>query len=337
MRAALRLTGATHPHPNPRVGSVIVADDGVVVGSGAHERPGEPHAERLALDGRRLPGATLVVTLEPCSHHGRTPPCTDAIIESGVSTVVIGAIDPDERVAGSGIEALRRAGIEVMEGILSDEVEANDPAYFHHRRTGRPRYTVKLATTLDGQAAAADGTSQWITGEAARNDVHELRSTHDAVIVGAGTLIADDPRLNVRIDGYGGPQPRPVIVKGKRPLPSGSKALDRDPIVLEPDAGGAVSIEEIDSALIDAGILSALVEGGPSLARSFIGAGRADEVVWYVAPKIALGSGLPAIAGTFMTLTDAIDVEITSVDRIGRDLRIKAIPSRSTDVHRNSD
>lgn len=336
MREALRLTGATHPHPNPRVGAVIVSEDGSVVARGAHQRPGDAHAERLAIDGGRFPGAILVVTLEPCSHTGQTPPCTEAIIESGISSVIVGAVDPDERVAGSGIKELRDAGIDVIDGVLEDEVHENDPAYFHHRRTGRPRYTVKLASTLDGQAAAADGTSQWITGEEARVDVHLLRSSNDAVIVGAGTLIADDPRLDVRLDGYEGPQPRPVVIKGTRGLPAAARLFERDPLIVQHDEPGAVPLEEIDSVLVGAGVLSALVEGGPTLARSFIEAGRADEIVWYVAPKLGLGTGIPAIAGTFATLSDAVALEIVSVDRIGTDLKVKAVTSRSMDVHRNS-
>ncbi|MDH3426018.1 MAG: bifunctional diaminohydroxyphosphoribosylaminopyrimidine deaminase/5-amino-6-(5-phosphoribosylamino)uracil reductase RibD, partial [Acidimicrobiia bacterium] len=161
MRKAIDLATGTRPHPNPRVGALVVDSEGIIVGQGAHQGPGLPHAEVLALeDAGDARGATVVTTLEPCSHQGRTPPCTDALINAGVAKVVVGAIDPDTKVAGSGLAALRDAGVEVV-NVLAEEAKALDPGYFHHRRTGRARVTLKMASTLDGQTAAVDGTSQW--------------------------------------------------------------------------------------------------------------------------------------------------------------------------------
>lgn len=322
MRRAIAETAGTFPHPNPRVGAVILDSSGNVVSSAAHLRKGEAHAEHLAIDSRSLPDHTLVVTLEPCNHFGSTPPCTEAIIESGIRRVVVGAVDPDPRVAGRGIERLREAGVDVTVGTLADEVEANDPAYFHHRRTGRAFATVKIASTLDGQTAAADGTSQWITGDESRADVHRLRAEHDAVLVGSGTVIADDPALTVRLEDYEGPQPRPVVLAGKRELPEGAQLLHRDPIVYHSD-----SLPDIDKVLTDLpahGVLSVLVEAGPTIASAFIEAGAVDRLVWYVGGKLAGGTGHPAIAGVFETIAAAIPLHIDSVELLGGDLKISA-------------
>ena len=192
--------------PNPWVGSVVVppdsAADAGTVFAGATAPPGGPHAEvaALAAAGEGARGATLYVTLEPCAHHGRTPPCTDAIIAAGVARVVVGIEDPDEQVAGRGIAALRAAGIDVTVGVASEEVAEQLAPYRKHRTTGQPWVVLKMAASLDGRTAAPDGTSRWITGEAARRDVHRLRARSDAVLVGAGTVRADDPELTVRLD-----------------------------------------------------------------------------------------------------------------------------------------
>ncbi len=337
MKRAIELAAPTQPHPNPRVGCVIVADDGIV-GEGAHIVAGEPHAEVLALAaaGERARGATAYVTLEPCSHQGRTPPCAEALEAAGVARVIIGAVDPDERVSGLGIAALQSAGIEVITDVLSSQVEAMDPGYFHHRRTGRPLITLKLATTLDGQIAAADRTSQWITGEEARMDGHRLRAEADVVIVGAGTVRDDDPRLDVRLNGYTGRQPRPVIVAGIRPLPEDAALMQRDALTYTPDgtsrtadnaivAGGADRVDL--AAMIDdlgkRGYVAALVEGGSALAGELLRGGHVDRIVFYLAAKVGVGQGLGAFGGTFETIADAVAVHIESVDRVGEDLRIE--------------
>ena len=331
MRRALESTSDTYPHPNPRVGAIVISRDGDVRTIAAHRGPGTPHAERLALDGLSdTTGNSMVVTLEPCTHHGRTPPCVDAIIAAGITRVYVGAVDPDERVGGRGIATLRASGIEVIETGLAEIVERNDPSYYHHRRTGRPLVTLKLAPTLDGQVAALDGSSRWITSSEARLDAHRLRASHDAVLVGAGTVRTDDPELTVRIEGWDGPQPVPVIFKGSRGLPRDAKILSRDPIVIEPDDSGTVPVIESLNDLGDTGITSVLVEGGAHVARSFIEADAVDEVVVYVGAKLAGGVGIPAIAGRFATISDALPITFTGVDRLGPDIRITATIGRTT-------
>jgi diaminohydroxyphosphoribosylaminopyrimidine deaminase/5-amino-6-(5-phosphoribosylamino)uracil reductase len=338
MKRAIHLSVQHQPHPNPRVGAVVVSND-TVVGEGAHTCAGEPHAEVVALDaaGERARGATVYVTLEPCSHHGRTPPCTAALIEAGVARVVVGAIDPDERVSGAGVDSLRRAGIDVESGLLRASVEAGDPGYFHQRRTGRPRITLKLATTLDGMIAAADRTSKWITGEEARIDGHRLRRDSDVVIVGAGTLLDDDPQLDVRLDGYGGRQPRPVVVAGARPLDPAAAIFSRDPLIytsrpLDLDAEQVVvaGSELVDVAAViddlgDRGYVSALVEGGATLAGTMVRNGLVDRIVFYLAAKLGVGQGLGAFGGEFATIGDAVPLQIEEVTRVGDDLRVETL------------
>lgn len=341
MQVAVGLTDGTYPHPNPRVGALVLNPSGELRGSHAHAGPGQPHAEVVALAeaGSEAAGGTLVSTLEPCTHHGRTPPCVEAIIDAGIAAVIVGALDPDPRVAGGGIQALRSAGIDVVEGIGADEVVAADPGYFHHRSTGMPRVTLKYATTLDGQVAAADRSSRWITGPAARHDAHRLRARSDAVVVGAGTLRADDPRLDVRIDGYEGPQPRPVVVAGTRPLPAVAAVYARDPIVFVADAtpvpdgvgdvviapgSDGVDLNTMLKQLAAMGIVDVLVEGGPTLAGALLRDGLVDELVVYVGAKVGRGVGIPAVAGLFPTMDAAVDVELTSVERLGPDVRIGA-------------
>ncbi len=314
----------------------MIVADGEVVGEGWHEGPGTPHAEAMALTaaGELARGATAVVSLEPCSHTGRTSPCTDALIGAGVARVVVGAGDPDARVAGRGVAALRAAGIEVTEGVETDAAEALDPAYFHHRRRGRPLITLKAALTLDGSVAAADGTSQWITGEVARADGHRLRAEVDAVLIGAGTLRTDDPRLTVRLDGYDGPQPRPVVVAGARPLPAGTRLATRNPLVIATTAqpgwetivvdgtAGHPDMTSVMDALADAGLLHVLVEGGPTLAGALWKAGMVDRGVWYLAGLIGGGAGRSPLGGVFDTLQHARAVHVTDVTALGPDLRV---------------
>lgn len=330
MHAAIDATVSTYPHPNPRVGCIIVTPDHEVLSVGVCHHDGHAHAEVNALDNlatRELAhGATAVVTLEPCSHHGRTPPCADTLIEAGIARVVVGALDPDPRVSGSGIARLEEAGIEVVSGVATAAVIASDPGYFHHRTSGLPRVTLKMASTLDGQVAASDGTSQWITGDEARADVHRLRAQHDAILTGAGTVIADDPVLTVRLADYDGPQPRPVVVLGDRPLPPDSQILQRDPIVYGADSSGRVDIATVLKDLGSRGVLSVLVEAGPTIARSFFEADAVDIIVWYVGAKLAAGTGQPAIAGVFGSIADAIDLDVVEVATLGADIRVTATP-----------
>jgi len=337
MRRALELAKLHRPHPNPRVGAVILDAGGRVRGEGAHAGPGTPHAEVIALEaaGDAARGGTVIVSLEPCSHHGHTPPCTEALIGSGVRTVVFGAIDPDPRVAGTGAARLEQAGLEVIGSVLDAEAEAVDPGYFHHRRTGRPLVTLKAALTLDGQTAAADGTSQWITGPEAREDAHRLRATADALLIGAGTLLTDDPALDVRLEGYDGPQPRPVVIAGRRALPSKARIRERNPLVIAtaetgwPDevlvtAGpdGRPDLSMALAAIGDTGLLDVVVEGGASLAGALWARGLVNRGVFYLAGRIAGGQGLGVFETTWATLDDSRAVEIIDVTRLGPDLRI---------------
>jgi diaminohydroxyphosphoribosylaminopyrimidine deaminase/5-amino-6-(5-phosphoribosylamino)uracil reductase len=329
MRSALEETRTTYPHPNPRVGAVLTSPNGTVVAVAAHQSAGQPHAEVLALEAAEdATGCTLTVTLEPCNHHGATPPCTDAIINAGITKVIVGLEDPDDRVSGAGIERLRKAGIDVTVGVLAGDIIANDPGYFHHRATRLPMVTLKLASTLDGQIGAADGTSKWITSPEARKDAHQLRAQNDVVIVGVGTVIEDDPLLDVRIDGFEGRQPQPVIIAGTRDIPPDRRILNRDPIIYRPIDGQGVDPVLIAEDLGERGFVSAMIEGGPSIASSFLRAGLVDRLVWYIAAKLAGGRGLPAMAGVFETIDDVTDIDITDVARVGPDIRISATISK---------
>lgn len=339
LQRAIDLAAPHHTHPNPRVGAVIVAASGSVVGEGAHIGPGHPHAEVVALDAARSAavGATMYVTLEPCTHQGRTPPCVDALIAAGIAKVVVGAIDPDPRVSGAGVSALRGAGVEVVTGMLEPEAVAVDRGYFHQRRTGLPLVTLKMAMTLDGSVAARDGSSQWITSEAARADVHLLRAVVDAVVIGAGTLRVDDPLLTTRADGVTH-QPRPVVVAGDRPLPTERRLWERDPIIIaasgiKPPSGELLLVESGDGglpdpvatarALADIGIYDILLEGGPGLAGSWWRSGVVNRGVLYLAGRVAGGAGLSPLGGDFATMAESREVIIGETRMVGPDLRIE--------------
>jgi diaminohydroxyphosphoribosylaminopyrimidine deaminase / 5-amino-6-(5-phosphoribosylamino)uracil reductase len=338
MRRAIELAAPHRTHPNPRVGAVLVDVSGQVVGEGAHHGAGQPHAEIAALDKAqdKARGATLYVTLEPCSHQGLTPPCSPAVVEAGVRRVVIGAIDPDPRVSGGGIAWLRGAGLEVETGMLEDDARAVDPAYFHHRRTGLPLVTLKSAMTLDGSVAATDGSSQWITSEEARLDAHRLRSVMDAVVVGAGTFRADDPLLTARIDGVER-QPVPVVVAGRQSLPIERQIWERSPIVISArplgvPAGDVVVVggeeewpDPVESAraLSDRGLLDVLLEGGPQLAGAWWRAGVISRGVIYVGAQVAGGRGMAPIEGDFATMAQSRGVNIKDVRMVGPDIRIE--------------
>lgn len=339
MRRAIQLARLHHPHPNPRVGAVVASSTGSVLGEASHVGPGGKHAEVLALEeaGDSATGSSLYVTLEPCAHQGRTPPCVDAIIAAGVGRVVIGIGDPDQRVAGEGIDRLRSAGVEVVEGLLSEDVRAVDPAYFHHRTTGMPLVTMKYAMTLDGSVAARDHTSQWITADDARRDAHQLRGEADAVVVGAGTLRSDNPRLDVRLRGYEGHQPRPVVIAGSSALPDDAAIWDRDPLIvssraIDVPAGEVIEVpgdsrdlpepRAVCVALAEGGHLSVLLEGGPTLAGAWWAAGVIDRGVAYVGAQLAGGAGMSAISGVFGTMDEATPAKITGTHTLGSDIRI---------------
>jgi diaminohydroxyphosphoribosylaminopyrimidine deaminase/5-amino-6-(5-phosphoribosylamino)uracil reductase len=306
--------------PNPWVGAVVVAADGTVH-QGATSEPGGAHAEVLALSraGVAAAGATLYTTLEPCAHHGRTGPCADAIVAAGVRRVVIGVLDPDADVAGRGSKRLQESGIDVTVGVLHEDVTEQLLPYLHHRRTGRPWVVCKLAATLDGRIAAPDGSSQWITGPEARADAHRLRAESGAVVVGSGTVRADDPSLTVR----------DFVPAGESP-PAG---LDPVRVVLGAAAAGARMqparshvgpIETLLDELGAEGVLQVLVEGGAAVAGQFHRAGLVDEYVLYLAPAFLGGDdGRSLFAGPGApSMADVWRGRFVSVRQMGDDVRV---------------
>ncbi len=303
--------------PNPWVGAALMSATGEVLSLGATEAPGGRHAEIVAIDaaGANARGATLVVTLEPCSHHGRTPPCTDAIVAAGIARVVVGVQDPDDRVSGRGIAALRTAGLEVIEGISVAAVTDQLRPYLHHRRTGRPFVVAKIAATLDGATGAPDGTSQWITGPEARRDVHRIRAESDAILIGAATVRTDDPALTVR------------HVEGRDPLrvvlgnaPPGAR--------VHPCVEWVGPIDELLDELGGRGVVQLMLEGGPSVIRSFHDAGLIDRWIVYLAPALFGGrDALPMLAGASApTMADLWRGRFVGAERVGVDLRIELAP-----------
>ena len=318
MRQAIDLAGQVRgtTSPNPWVGCVIEAPDGRVF-TGATQPPGGSHAEAAALeaagDGAR--GATVWVTLEPCSHTGRTPPCADALIEAGVARVVAALEDPDHRVAGSGIDRLHGAGIEVEVGVLADEVRHQLAPYLTHRTTGRPWVVLKLGMSVDGRTAAPDGTSQWITGAAARADGHQLRAHSDAIVVGAGTVRTDDPSLTVR------------HVEGRDPL---RVVLGTAPpeAKVQPALEFQGELTDLLDELGQRGVLQVLVEGGALVAGEFHRQGLVDHYVIYVAPALFGGNDAhPALGGPAVeTIADLWRGAFTAITPLGSDLRLDLAP-----------
>ena len=342
--------------PNPMVGCVLAHGEEVVA-EGWHQRAGEPHAEAHALRvaGERARGATAYVSLEPCAHHGRTPPCAEALAAAGVAHVVIATLDPDPRVAGRGVAVLRAAGVGVTLGVLEDEARIQNAPYLTHRSHGRPWVRYKTAMTLDGKIATRTGRSRWITGAEARALVQRWRHEHDLVAVGVTTVLRDDPKLTARVDGgrtphklvfdsvartpvtaalfeadEGGVAARVTIAVGPRAAEARVAALrERGAIVLQSDDGrGRPSVSETLGLLADQGSLSLLLEGGGTLAWSFAEAHAIDRVAWFVAPKLLGGTGASPLGGLGVaTMAAALTLEHTTVGRVGEDLLIEG------DVH----
>lgn len=312
-------TARLRTSPNPWVGCVLVTADGRSF-TGATEPPGGRHAERVALDaaaaaGADAIGATAYVTLEPCSHHGRTPPCADALVQAGVARVVLALTDPDPKVAGRGIERLRAAGIEVRTGVHEAVAAVQLAPYLHHRRTGRPFVVLKLATTLDGRIAAADGTSQWITGVEARTAAHRLRAESDAILVGAGTVRTDDPTLTTRL--VEGPSPRRVVL-GRAPQDA----------KVHPCLEWQGELPDLLDRLGSEGVLQAMVEGGARVAGAFHTAGLVDRYVLHLAPAL-MGDGDGALHGvTTSTISDLWRGRIVSLRQLGDDIEVVLEPLR---------
>lgn len=331
---ALATRGLGTTSPNPVVGCVLLDAAGEVVGEGFHAYAGGPHAEIVALAqaGERARGGTALVTLEPCNHTGRTGPCAGALVAAGVTRVVVAVEEPTPAAAG-GLATLRAAGVEVVTGVGRADAEAANIAWLTAVRRGRPHVTWKFASTLDGRSAAADGTSRWITSEAARADVHRLRGTVDAVVAGVGTVLADDPQLTVR-NGDGVPairQPLRVVVDSCGRTPQGARVRDGSAptwIVTAAEVGagpdGRVDLSALLTALYARGARSVLLEGGPRLAGAFLAEGLVDRVIGYVAPKL-LGAGAPALADAGVpTIAEAIGLDLGDVTQVGPDLRLTA-------------
>lgn len=312
--------GRGRTHPNPIVGSVIVGH-GEVIAHGHHARAGGPHAEIVALqaagDGAR--GSELYVTLEPCNHHGRTPPCTEALIAAGVRRVIVGSLDPNPLVNGKGVQRLRDAGIEVVAGVLAPECDAANEGWFKFITTGLPWVVLKAAITLDGKLATRSGDSKWISGDRARERVHAWRDQLDAVLVGAGTVRKDDPLLTARIPGARNPV---RVVLGK--IPENARIL-REP-------GETLSVQgELVEALRDLGrrgITSVLVEGGADVHGQFLHEKLWDELRLFIAPVLAgedgiSWAGFPGVE----RMADALKLDVRSTESIGPDLLITARPA----------
>jgi diaminohydroxyphosphoribosylaminopyrimidine deaminase / 5-amino-6-(5-phosphoribosylamino)uracil reductase len=303
-----------HAPPNPWVGALLVDERGVIVGEGHTQAPGESHAEVVALRraGASARGATMIVTLEPCCHVGRTGPCAEAIIEAGVARVVVGMIDPDPRVSGRGVALLKASGVDVEVGIEEELVRAQLAPYVWHRVTGRPYVILKIASTLDGVVAMADGTSQWITSADARRDAHVVRAQSQAILVGAATVRSDDPALTARLEDIVLEPLR--VVLGHAP----ENARVRPCLELSGDLGAV--LDELGS--LD--VLQLLVEGGPTTSSAFIKEGLVNHVVWYLAPALAGGEGTRAALGSLSTPTmEALRRgRIVDVRRVGEDIRV---------------
>lgn len=307
---------------NPQVGCVLLDAEGTIVAEGWHRGAGTPHAEVDALSKvTDATGLTAVVTLEPCNHTGRTGPCSLALIAAGIGRVVYAISDPGQASSG-GAQTLRDAGVEVVSGVLADEAEEFLHVWLTATRNRRPYVTVKWAATLDGRAAASDGSSQWITGTASRQRVHEQRAASDAILVGTGTVLADDPTLTARGDaGELMPeQPLPVVI-GERPIPGDAKLWDHPRGVLE---SGSRNLHEVLAWLYEQGIRRAYVEGGPTLASAFIAAGLVDEYLVYLAPKLLGGDKLAVGDIGITSIGEARELRITSVESLGDDILITA-------------
>jgi diaminohydroxyphosphoribosylaminopyrimidine deaminase / 5-amino-6-(5-phosphoribosylamino)uracil reductase len=357
MARALQLAerGRYTTDPNPRVGCVIV-HGGEIVGEGYHQRAGEPHAEIYALQqaGERAAGATLYVTLEPCSHHGRTPPCADAVIAAGVARVVAAMVDPNPLVSGQGLARLAAAGIPVEEGCLAAEAERLNRGFVQRMRAGRPWLCCKLAASLDGRTAMESGESQWITGSAARADVQRLRAQSSAIITGVGTVLADDPSLTVRLEGEDSRQRQPlrVILDPRLSTPPTAKMLALPgatlivtacrqgaprqqletagaEVLLLPQGPDAIDLAALSGELARRGCNELLLESGATLSGAYLRAGLIDELILYLAPKL-MGSQARPLFHTpgLELLADAPALKIDEITHLGSDIRIRAYLKR---------
>ncbi|WP_442594709.1 bifunctional diaminohydroxyphosphoribosylaminopyrimidine deaminase/5-amino-6-(5-phosphoribosylamino)uracil reductase RibD [Neobacillus sp. D3-1R] len=358
MKMALDLaaTAKGRTNPNPVVGAILVKD-GVIVGSGLHRKAGEPHAEVHAfrMAGEHAKGATLYVTLEPCSHFGKTPPCANLVVESEVSRVVVAMQDPNPQVAGRGIELVRKAGIEVEVGILEAEAKLLNERFIHNMLTKTPFVISKVAMTLDGKIATYNGHSKWITGEESRYNVHRLRNEVDAILVGIGTVMADDPQLTTRLES-GGKNPIRIILDSDLRIPVDAKitdcsvaktwivtqkgvnpekihALEQKGIELLyiPKMASGLDLKELMERLFEKGVTDLLVEGGSEINGSFLREGLINKFFIYMAPKILGGRGslTPFTGDDVENMDQALDVIIHEIEQFGTDICITAYPKNN--------
>jgi len=359
MAQALRLAaqGLFTTSPNPRVGCVIVKD-GRIIGSGAHLKAGEPHAEVYALRqaAAQAEGADVYVTLEPCSHHGRTPPCVEAVIGVKPRRVIIAMQDPNPLVAGRGVAALRALGIEVVVGVMENEARAMNPGFISRMTRGLPYVRSKVAASLDGRTALNNGKSQWITGEKARQDVQQWRAQSCAIITGIGTVLADNPSMTVRLENAVR-QPLRVVVDSRLQTPPNSKMLDPSILKDSPmlvvyaedhpqragmlrqagaellqvaDAANKVDLEALLRILAQRGINEALIEAGQGLNGALLDAGLIDEFIFYYAPKLMGDAAKAMFALPELTeMQQVTELQILDVRQIGRDIRVQAKPLKT--------
>lgn len=355
MTIALELAASAKgkTNPNPLVGAVIVKD-GAIVGTGLHRKAGEPHAEVHAfrMAGEHAKGATLYVTLEPCSHFGKTPPCANLVKESGVKRVVVAMQDPNPSVAGRGINLLREAGIEVEVGVLEEQAIRLNERFIHNMLAARPFVISKFAMTLDGKIATASGHSQWITGEDARADVHELRDEVDAILVGVGTVLKDNPALTTRLKERQGKNPIRIILDRTLRTPIDAQIVNTEiartiivtaegnedlaakydavEFVYVPVVDGNLDLHVTLSELYKLGITDVLVEGGGMINASFLRANLIDKFFVYIAPKVLGGkqSITPFTGNDVETIDAAMVLSYEEVEKIGEDLRITAYPKK---------
>lgn len=355
MTIALELASSAKgkTNPNPLVGAVIVKD-GAIVGTGLHRKAGEPHAEVHAfrMAGEHAKNATLYVTLEPCSHFGKTPPCANLVKESGVKRVVVAMQDPNPSVAGRGINLLREAGIEVEVGIMEKEALKLNERFIHNMLTERPFVISKFAMTLDGKIATYNGHSQWITGEAARADVHELRDEVDGILVGVGTVLKDNPALTTRLKDRQGKNPIRIVMDRQLRTPLDAQILNtsvaRTIIVTEEGneeqakrypgiefiyvqvENGKLDLNDTLKKIYALGITDILVEGGGAINASFLRANLIDKFYVYIAPKVLGGENsiTPFTGEDAETIDEAMNLEFGEIEKIGEDLRMTAYPKK---------
>jgi len=353
MKLALDLARGTlgQTSPNPVVGAVLVKD-GQIIGMGAHLKAGEPHAEVHAIEmaGDQAIGSVLYVTLEPCSHYGKTPPCSDLVIKTGIKKVFVATTDPNPQVAGKGIERMKKAGIEVEVGMLQEEARDLNKVFFYNIQSGLPYVTLKSAASIDGKAATVTGESRWITGEEARLDVHHFRHQHDGIMVGVNTVLKDNPSLTTRLV-EGGKNPIRIILDTHLRTPLDAKIItdqkaptwiitgadvDRKREIQLSELGievmkmesQKISIKEMLAALGKRGITSLFVEGGAEVHGSFLKERAFQQIITYIAPKLIGGKNAPASFGGqgIEQIGDAVSLNIIQVDLIGSDIRIIAEP-----------